>query len=83
MVERAVAFEGVDEVEALSIGDLEDFAFDLVAVWSMAVAKVGQVGHDQFAQLFGLGSAYKGSARPDHDVMVRSPALEGAVNEYF
>ena len=49
MVERAVAFEGVDEVESSSIRDLVDFAFDLVAVRSMAVAKKGEVGYDQFA----------------------------------
>ena len=41
MVERSVAFEGVDEVEALSIGDLEDFTFDLETVRSMAIAEEG------------------------------------------
>ena len=45
-IERTVAFEGVDEVEALSIGDLEDFTFDLVAVRGMAVAKKGEVGYE-------------------------------------
>ena len=57
MVERSVAFEGIDLVQASSIGDLEDFTFDLVAVRSMAVAKKGEVGYDQFAQFGSLGLA--------------------------
>tara|TARA_Y100001933_G_scaffold237769_1_gene260978 strand:- start:1747 stop:2169 length:423 start_codon:yes stop_codon:yes gene_type:complete len=57
LVKGTVALEGVDPFQALFVGNLEDFALDLVAVRGMAVAKKGEVGHDQFAQLFGLGSA--------------------------
>ena len=79
----SVSFEGIDLVQALFVGDLEDFTLDLVAVRGMTVAKVGQVGHDQFAQFGSLGLAKELPACTDHDVMVRAPALERAVYEYF
>ena len=41
MVKRTVAFERIDLVQALFVGDLVDFAFDLVAVRGMAVAQEG------------------------------------------
>ena len=64
LVERSVAFEIIDLVQTVLVGDFEDFAFDLIAVRGMAVAKKGQVGHDQFAQFGGLCLAKECSTRP-------------------
>ena len=81
MVKRSVAFEGVD-VEASRTGDFVDFAFDLIAVRCMTGRmKVG--GLRSLAPFDGLGLAQEGSTCPDHDAMVRTSALESAVNEYF
>ena len=41
MVERSVAFEGVDNVKTPRGGDLEYFTFDLETVRGMAVVQEG------------------------------------------
>jgi hypothetical protein len=40
-IERSVALKGIDLVQALSVGDLEDLTFDLITVRGMAVAQEG------------------------------------------
>ena len=41
MVERSVAFEGIDLVQSPFVRDLEDFTFYLVTVRGMTVAQLG------------------------------------------